>query len=108
MKRPKGYVHHNGYYDPDPNNNPFNIGTAIALIGAIISGLAYFKPDFLKSLILAMNPTFEELDEDIQKRQTEFYKTMFLIVAVICGIYIASVLIQHQKAKKMRGMMRIG
>ena len=105
MKRPSHYLH-NGYYDPDPNNNPFGIGTIIALVGAIISGLVYFKPDFLKQLILAMNPAFAELDEEQQKSQIELYKTIFLIVAVICGIYLISVLYQHQKAKKIGRMMR--
>ena len=101
----KRYLH-NGYYDPDPDPSPINFGFLIALAGAIIGGFAIYKPFYLEGLIKIINPQFLELDEDEQKKQTDFYKTIFMVLTIVCVIYLLVQVYEWQQRKKARRMMR--
>jgi hypothetical protein len=102
----KGYMH-NGWYDPDPDPSPVNFGFLVALAGAILGGFAIYKPFYLEGLIKIINPQFLELDEDEQKKQTDFYKTIFMVLTIVCVIYLLVQVYEWQQRKKARRMTRL-
>ena len=101
----KRYLH-NGWYDPDPDPSPVNFGFLVALAGAILGGFAICKPFYLEGLIKIINPQYLELDEEEQKKQTDFYKTIFMVLTIVCVIYLLVQVYEWQQRKKMKRMMR--